>query len=318
MKPKLLNLDPWRYSLEAKSYLSSYFDYNEKVVTREDLLNIAHEYDVFILRFSHQIDAEVISRAHKLKIIATNATGVDHIDEEFAKKNNIQVISLRGEYEFLQSIPSTAELTILMILSLIRNFPAACQHANAGGWDRNKFLGMDLEGKTLGILGFGRIGRKVAKYADAFGMKVIACDVVNKLDVPEYVCFKNDLHDFLSNLDILTIHIPFNKQTANYLNETNLNFLKKGAYIVNTSRSQILSEEAILNLLNNNYISGVGLDVLSDEYGGSGSMANARIREYARLYKKVIISPHIGGASIDSWIKTEKFIAKKIVNNFQF
>ena len=168
---KILNLDPHKYSNEARLILSS-FDYSEKKITRSKLLKIVHNYDVLVLRFSHKIDKQIIDKAKRLKLVATNATGTNHLDSKYLKKKKIKILSLQGNEKFMKKITASAEHTWGLVLALIRHIPQGYNDVLSNRWDREKYVGEQLYGKNLGIIGYGRNGKKISKIASSFGMKV--------------------------------------------------------------------------------------------------------------------------------------------------
>jgi len=308
---KILNLDPDRYSSRALSILKDYATV-DNIDRKDNLSKIIHEYDILILRFSYSIDDALLSKAKKLKIIACNATGTDHIDMESANKRGVDIISLKDEVEFLRGIHATAELTWGLLLSLIRFIPKAHCHVLSGSWDRDVFFSNEIYGKRLGVVGYGRIGEKVAAYAQAFGMKVYAYDIEEK-NYPDYVDSMNDLSLLVKNSDVLTIHVPYNKKTKNLIGCDLLKLMPKNSYLINTSRGAIIDETALVDALSNNKILGAAVDVLADEHSERFLIENKLI-EYAKNNDNLIITPHIGGVTKESWEKTEVFIANKIVD----
>ena len=261
---RILNAEPDGYSREAFGILKSIGQVSERQMSREELLEAVSDYDILIVRLGLQIDHEIIQRAKKLKVIVTATTGTDHIDLALAAKSGIKVLSLKGEIEFLRSIPATAELTWGLIIALVRNLPGAVRSVKENVWDRESYRGFDLSGKTLGILGLGRIGEKVAKYGMAFGMRVIAFDLDNKKRVPG-VKMMESMEDLLCETQILTIHLPLNDTTENLMNEQTIAKLPENAWIINTSRGAILNETALINALKSKKIAGAALDVIQNE-----------------------------------------------------
>ena len=308
-KVRILNVEPDNYSEEARSILRSIGELVEKKVeTKEELKNLVKDFDVLIVRLKFYIDKEIIANASQLKVIVSATTGLDHIDLDYAKSKGITILSLRGESGFLRSIPATAEHTWALLLSLVRKIPWAFDDVKRGHWNRDNFRGHDLEGKRLGILGFGRIGERVAKYALAFNMEIGAYDPYRK-KWPDYVKRFRDIENFLKWLDILTIHIPLNDDNRHFVDRRKLTQMKKGSLIINTSRGDIIDEKALLDLLKSGHIAGAALDVVSGETTGSISQD---LIHYASNNQNLIITPHIGGATQESMWKTEIFMAKKL------
>ena len=177
LKPlRILNTEPLGYSPEARRLLQELGELVEKEMSRAELLRRLGAFEVLIVRLAHQVDQEVIEAGGRLKAIVTATTGLDHVNVEFAESHGIKVLSLKGETEFLKSVSATAEHTWALLLGLIRRIVPSSTAASRGQWDRDAFRGHDLDGKRLGIVGLGRIGVKVARYGQAFGMEVGAYD----------------------------------------------------------------------------------------------------------------------------------------------
>ena len=172
---KILNAEPLNYSEQAHQILQGIGDVTSIQLDQAGLLSRIGEFDVLIIRLAHKIDRSILDAGTHLQAIVTATTGVDHIDVEYAEKKQIEILSLRGEFDFLRTIPATAEHTWALLLSLIRNIPQALASTISGHWDRDQFKGHDLAGRRLGIVGLGRIGGKIAKYGLAFGMQVFDC-----------------------------------------------------------------------------------------------------------------------------------------------
>lgn len=313
-KPHLLLLDPDRYSIEARELLGTVADVVDGPLTRQELCERIGEFDVLVLRLSHRIDADLIGRAGRLKAVATNTTGLDHIDLVAARQHGIAVLSLRGELAFLETIVSTAELTWGLLLSLIRQIPAAHRSVLDGAWRRDDFVGRDLAGRTLGVVGCGRIGRKVAAYGAAFGMSVLAFDPDPRV-IPSTVVACASLHELLGRSEVVTLHVTEGADTRGLIGTAELGLMRPGALLVNTSRGSVVDSEALLAALDSGQLAGAALDVVDGELA-AGFPGHNRLIDFARRSRALVITPHIGGVSSDSWARTETFLAKKIVDFF--
>ncbi len=309
-RPRLLNLDPDRYSPAARAILDEVAEVVDGPLARTELEDRIGAFDALILRFSHRIDRDLIRRAPRLRLIATNATGTDHIDEVAAREHGISVISLRGETAFLETIPSTAELTWGLLLALTRRIPAAAADVVAGQWRRDLFTGRDLAGRRLGIIGCGRIGRKVARYGLAFGMTVAAFDR-EPIQIPGEVAAFADLGELFATSDVVSIHLPYTAETRHLIGGTLLARLPAGAVLINTARGAIVEEHALFSALTTGRLAGAALDVLDGETDAGFANTHPLIH-YAATHSNLLITPHIGGASADSWRKTEEFIARRV------
>ena len=311
---KVLNLEPNEYSKEAKKILETFAYVTDGPCSRTELLEQIKDYDVLIVRLAHMIDAQVIAAATKLKVIASATTGLNHIDLEYLRDRGITVVSLKNEVEFLEDIHATAEHTWAMILALLRKIPAAYQSVLNGEWDRDSYKGHELNGAILGIVGLGRIGYKVAQYAETFGMKVIAyTDKYRKKR--SGIILVDSLNRLLELSDIVTIHVPLNVMTENMITENELLKMKKSALFINTSRGEIVDEHALIKALGNGEIAGAAIDVICQEEEMI-QKGHSSIVEFARQDSRLLITPHIGGATYESMKKTEIFIAEKLVKYF--
>jgi D-3-phosphoglycerate dehydrogenase / 2-oxoglutarate reductase len=274
------------------------------------LSEIIGNYDVIVLRLQYAIDKELLEKATRLRYIICPTTGLDHIDEIFTSQKGIEIISLRGEISFLNSIPSTSEFTWALLLSLIKKIPAAAQHVTAGGWNRNLFKGNNLKGKKVGILGLGRVGRQVARFATAFGMEVMAYDT-NALHVMPGVAVAADAASLFSWCQVLCIHIPAGGNDG-FVSAELLQNLQPGSIVINTSRGSVWDEFEVVKLLQINYLSGVATDVLCGEINEASRLINPLLA-IAGKHPNLIITPHIAGATYESMAATEDFVAKKFI-----
>ena len=305
----ILNLEPDNYSAEASAILQSLGRVDSGPLTRRELLERIGDYEIIIVRLAHQVDREMLDRAERLKAILTATTGLDHIDMAYAESKNITVLSLRGETEFLRGIPATAEHTWALFLALVRRIPSAFQSVLAGEWERDRFKGHDLAGKTLGILGLGRIGEMVARYGQAFGMRVIAYDPYRRDWLPG-VERAGEMETLLRQSQVLCVHVPLNEETTNLLGAAELAQLPPGAVLVNTARGQVLDESALLNALESGRLAGAALDVICNERSEGPNCSP--LVQYARTHDNLLITPHIAGATYESMAATEIFMARKL------
>jgi D-3-phosphoglycerate dehydrogenase len=310
MNWRILNAEPENYSERALEILQGAGSVEMRPLDRNGLLLSVKDVDVLIVRLRFQVDEEVFSAAPNLKAIVSATTGLDHIDLKEAEQRGVKVLSLRGETDFLRSIPATAELTWGLLLALTRNIPAAFGSVVQGRWQRDHYKGHDLAGKRLGILGLGRIGSMVARYGLAFGMQVFAYDPNPTLWV-RGVKETGSMEELLSLSDVFSIHVPLKPETIKLIGAAELRLLPVGSVLLNTSRGDILDEEALLEALKSGQLAGAGLDVLSNER--SESLISSPLIEYARTNPNLILTPHIGGATYESMAATEVFMAEKLV-----
>lgn len=310
---KILNTIGSGYTDQAKKILQNigqtdYLDINQAQLERE-----ISSYDILLVGLGLNINQKVIDNAPNLKIIATATTGLDHIDVSYAEQKGITVLSLKNEREFLNSITGTAELAFGLMIDLLRQLPHSFESVKNYQWNREAFRGHNLKGQTLGIVGLGRLGSWMARYGNAFGMEVIACDpyVDDKIFV-ELNCQKVIFNNLLEQSDIVSIHVHLSKETENMFNEQAFKLMKDTAYLINTARGKIVDEKAVLEALKSKDIAGYATDVLADELNFDKNFSAHPLVEYSKESNNLIIVPHVGGMTYESREATDIFIAEKI------
>lgn len=312
MSFRILNTIGEIYTEEAKDILKKVGNVDYKNPTQEELENIVSEYDILVVGLGLNMNKSVLENATNLKIIATATTGLDHIDIKMTGEKNIKVLSLKGENEFLDTITGTAELALGLMIDLVRKMPSAIRSVEKGVWDREKFRGNSLYRKTLGVLGLGRLGKMMARYGNALGMRVIYTDPeVEEKKYPDYQ--KVSFDDLLSQSDILSIHVHLKEDTENLFNKETFSKMKTGVFLINTSRDRIVDEGDLIEAIRTNKLGGYATDVLSGEVDfGKSIPPGHSLHEYSKINDRVIIVPHIGGMTVESRRDTDVFIAKKI------
>jgi D-3-phosphoglycerate dehydrogenase / 2-oxoglutarate reductase len=311
VQPTILVTESLNFSDAAAERLRSAARVVLSDLDRQGLLSAVGEAEVLWVRLRHRIDREVMNAAPRLRIIATPTTGLNHIDLQEADRRGIEVISLRGETSFLDQIHATAEHTLALILALLRHVPAARNHAAEGGWNRDLFRGRELHGKTAGVVGYGRVGRMVAGYLQALGMKVLATDTnLSRRPVDARINMV-PLAELLAKADLVTLHVALTEETQGFFGQNEFMQMKSGSWFINTSRGELVDEGALMGALLNGRLSGAAVDVLSGERS-SGMNAHPLVA-YARSHDNLLITPHIGGCTAESMEKTEEFLADKVV-----
>jgi D-3-phosphoglycerate dehydrogenase / 2-oxoglutarate reductase len=312
---RILNAEPFGYSPDAARILAELGQVTAHEFTREQLLQEIETADALIVRLGFQIDQEMIDAGKSLKAIVTASTGLDHIDFTYAHSKQIAVLSLRGETEFIHSLHATAEHTWALLLALVRQIPSAFDAVKKGEWDRDAFRGNDLEGKRLGIVGLGRIGRRVAHYGLAFGMPVFAYNPRTSDLVPG-VTRVFTLTELLEVSDVLSLHAHLNEETRGFIGSRELAQLPKGALLVNTARGEILDEHALVTALEQQHLAGAALDVMAHERETQARSASPLVA-YAQMHTNLLITPHVGGATYDTMTKSDVFMAHKLTAFFK-
>ncbi|REK63609.1 MAG: hydroxyacid dehydrogenase [Cohnella sp.] len=257
-----------------------------------------------------RLTAETIMNAKRLELVATATTGANHIDREALRRRGIPLLTLQGQTEFLRGLTPAAEHSWLLLMACARRLRGAVADTMRGSWDRQRFPGVMLRGKTLGIIGMGRIGTWMAKYADAFGMKVVGYDPYAG-DFPPWA-ERADLDRLLAGSDFVSVHVHVTEETKGLLGADNIGKMKPGAVLVNTSRGEVIDEEALLHALRSGRIAAAGLDVLADE----PDVRRSGLWQYARQSDRVIITPHIGGYCPEAVDRAVAFACGRILEHY--
>ena len=258
-----------------------------------------------------RITAAMVADAPDLALIVTATTGADHIDADALTRRHIPLLTLKGQSAVLNSLTPAAEHSWLLLLACARSLPAARAHVVDGGWDRTLFPGVMLRGRTLGIIGCGRIGQWMARYGQAFGMTCRGYDPY--LTVwPDHL-IRTELPELLAAADFVTLHVHLTEATRGLLRREHFQAMKPGAVFVNTSRGELIDEAALLEALRHGRLRGAGLDVLT----GEPDIAEHPLRRYAAGHGNLIITPHIGGYSPDAVAAVLRFSASRIRAHFE-
>lgn len=271
-------------------------------------------YEALFLRLGLAADRAVFDRAPGLRLVITPTTGLDHLDLAEAEARGIRVISLRGETALLERVSSTAEHTFALLLGLFRRLPAAHADVLAGRWRREPFLAAELSGRTLGIAGCGRLGRKVARYALAFELEVLVHDLdPAALALAPAGALAVSPDELLARSDVLSLHLPLNAATSGWLSRARLASMKRGSVLVNTARGELVDEAALLEALELGHLAGAALDVLTGDsrWSEDGPGPDHPLIDYARRSGNLLLTPHTGGYGRDSIARTRLFVAER-------
>jgi D-3-phosphoglycerate dehydrogenase len=256
--------------------------------SQEKLHAAIGEYRAIIVRNQTKVDRELIRAGKELLVIGRAGVGLDNIDMPAATEAGV-VVAFTPE----QNAISVAELTIGLMLALARKIPAADASSKAGKWERQAFTGTELFGKTLGVVGLGRIGFLVAMRAKAFGMKIIASDAWISRDsvlLAESGATLASMDELLSQADIVSVHVPKTKDTLNLFDADRIARMKRGATLINTSRGEVIDEPALLAALKSKHLAGAALDVRSTEPPIAGEL---------ETMSNVILAPHIAAFTVE-------------------
>ncbi len=291
---------------------SKSIDYDIKTgLEPNDLKSIIDGYDGILIRSATKLTADILENCSNLKVVGRAGVGVDNVDLDVATKNKILVMNTP-----LGNLEATAELTVGLMFSLYRHIHIANSSTHEGKWEKAKFMGTELKGKTLGIVGFGNIGQRVAEICKVIGMQILtnsnsaSDEVLNSFGAK-----KVSNEELLSSSDILSLHTKLNDQTKNMLNKESIATMKSSSVIINCARGGLINESDLKDALNNDVIAGAAIDVYETEPATENVMFGA---------KNLLLTPHLGASSkeaqsnvaIDVANQVADFLKEnKIVNN---
>ena len=308
MKIRVLETSDFSDSVKARLSMIGDLTFLDKR-ENESLDQIFKKYDIIWFRLGYEISTNTINFSEaKAKYLVTPVTGLNHIDLDKCKEFDITVISLKNEFDFLKNIRATAEHTILLTLSILRKINSASASVLNKKWNRENFRGNEIYNKTVGIIGFGRLGSIVSDYFSALGARIIYYDDNLKKTTSnkyKYVA----LDELLKKSDIISLHIDYSKKNLNFINKSHFDLMKNSAVFINTSRGELINGSDLVYSLKNNKILGAAIDVISDEFNYKNS---PEIIYYSTNPNNLIITPHIGGNTYESFEKTEEFILAKL------
>lgn len=309
MKKKLLICDAKNYSpILIKKLSLSYIVVKKNFKNQKEFINFLAEnknsiYVIFIT-IGFYIDDKLVKKYQKnLKHIISPTTGTEHIN---ISNKDIKIITLLSIRSKIQKIKSTSEFTWGLIINLCRGIHNASKYFKKKNYLRENFLGNDLNGKTILIIGFGRIGKHINDYAKVFGLKVLRYD-------KKYKQTKSKLYKLLRLADIVTIHMSLNKFNKKFFDEKCFKNMKKNSYFINTSRGELVDEKHLLLSLKNKIIKAAALDVINNEIKERKNMSN-KLVNYANNNDNLILTPHIGGATYESFFKTRYSLINSFLN----
>jgi D-3-phosphoglycerate dehydrogenase len=288
--------NPWaRKILDAswESYSMGYVDHDT-----------LQQFDAVWCGMGQRIPAGPLDGPYRCQVVACPMTGTEHIDHAALAAAGITVLSLAGEGDFLRTIHATAEHTLCLMLAALRRLPQAV--AQRPRYERAELLGGELHGRTVGIVGVGRIGRMVAGYCKAFGCRVLGWDCGHVPDSIERVA---DLDDLLLESDIVSLHLPLTGHTRGLIDMDRLRMMRRGSLLVNTARGALIDEVALLHVLQHGPLAMAALDVLAGE---PEITAETPLVGYAAAANNLLLTPHIGGNTAESREATDCWMANKL------
>ena len=286
----------------GQSILRGSADVDDKSgISADDLLKIVPEYDALIVRGRTKITASVMEAGSRLKAIGRAGVGVDNIDLDAAKKHNVTVVNAP-----MSTSMAVAELTFGLLLAIAREIPRADAGMKKGVWLKKELKGVELNGKTLGIIGYGRIGVEVGKRASAFGMNVVAYDpLISEDDIQKLGAEPVSIQDLYAWSDFISLHLPLNVQTRDMVGPMAISEMKDGVRIVCAARGGIIDESALMAALNSGKVAGAALDVFWQEPPGLTEAVS---------HPRVIATPHIGAQTVEAQSRASEDISNEVLS----
>ncbi|MCD6400869.1 MAG: hydroxyacid dehydrogenase [Anaerolineales bacterium] len=269
-------------------------------ITAEEILEIIAQYDAMIVRGRTKVTREVFRFAENLKVIGRAGVGVDNIDLASAQVHHVTVVNTPTATTI-----AVAEHTIALMLSLIRSIPQADIGMKSGQWLKQQLIGIELSGKSLGIIGMGRIGTAVGERAKALGMKILGYDpLLDEMEIIKRGAEPTDLNNLYKDADLITLHVPLTPQTRFLIDSQAIGHMKRGVRIICTARGGIIDETALLAGLESGQIAGVSLDVFAEEPPGMSALV---------AHPKVLATPHIGAQTIEAQARAANDVAIEVL-----
>lgn len=261
-------------------------------------------FDCIVVRSATKVTKDVIGAADILKLVVRAGVGLDNVDLEAAKEKGVKVLNTPEA-----PTVSVAEMVIALMFALSRNVTFADSSMKNERWEKKKLKGTELWQKTLGIIGFGRIGCEVAKRARALDMEVLACDVVDiDLACVEYGAERTEIEDLLKRADYVTLHVPLVPATRGMIDQKELEIMKESAFLINTARGGVVDEQALLKALEENKIAGAALDVFEKEPPVDWKLVK---------HSKVIATPHVSSSTSEAQVRVGELTAEKVIAEFK-
>ena len=280
-------------------------------ITHEELKAVVSEYDALIVRGRTKVTRDIVEAGRgRLKAICRAGVGLDNIDLEAAREAGIEVFNTPEA-----PTEAVAELTVGLIIALARSIPRADKALKEGRWAKKELMGWELRGKTLGIIGFGRIGQRVAEICHALGMRIIAYRRTRPPGIEAVLArtgarMANSLEEVLRESDIITLHVPLTPQTRHMIGRREISMMKDGAILINTSRGGVVDEEALYEALVSGKLAGAALDVFEEEPVKGISLKLAQL-------PNVVATPHIGAQTAEAQKAVSELSAKKLLEFFR-
>ena len=284
--------------------------------TKDEVRNLLLETDIDTLlcnpnQQTYKIDKELLEGTN-VKLINTCSTGMNHIDVNYCNKNNIKIYSLTKDMNLINNLPSTSELAFGLMLSLLRKIPQGQKHVSEYGWDYTQFMGRQVKGLKVGIVGYGRLGKMMYNFCKAFGADVMVYDPYIKEQLTDSFLLNHwcsSLEQLFEFSDVVSLHVHVTDETKYIINKDLFGSIKKDCYIINTSRGEIVNENDIVEGLESGIITGYGTDVIENEFD---NLNDSPIIKSMNKGENIIITPHVGGMTIEGQTKAYDWAVNKL------
>ena len=307
---KILCITPIKHIDGVYKKLQSYGELiYEPKIDKDELKNLLNQTNADYLftgpsKQNFILDEEVLKDSN-VKVINTASTGLNHIDLNYCKENNIDVWSLKEDYELINDLPSTSELAFGLMMSLMRKIPQSFDSVRDGNWDYEPFVGHQIKGKTVGVIGYGRLGKIMCDLFYGWGVKLLASDPYERITTARGV----PLDELLEKSDVVFLHTHVTDETRGMVDEEFISYMKQGSYLINTARGELVDEVAIIESIKVGHLKGYGTDVIKDEFG---DIQNSKLVEFSmNPNNNVVITPHIGGMTIEGSTKAYHWAVNK-------
>ena len=303
--PKILHLDENHELLKNELEKLGFKNYFDLISTKKEIENKIWEYQGIILRSRIEIDKRFIDSCKNLKFIARVGSGLENIDTDYAKKKNIEIISAAEG-----NANAVGEHALGMLLSLLNKIIKSNNEINQNIWEREQHRGIELDGKTIGIIGYGNTGKSLAKKLSGFNVRVLCNDIIE--DVSDKYATQVSISEIMKSCDIVSLHTNLNDSSFHLINKHFINNCKKSFFLINTSRGECLKTSDIVDGIKTGKILGACLDVIENESKSFEFLNINSDFEYLKKSEKVVLSPHIAGWSIESKLKLAQVVLEKI------
>ena len=303
--PKILHLDENHELLKNELEKLGFKNYFDLISTKKEIENKIWEYQGIILRSRIEIDKRFIDSCKNLKFIARVGSGLENIDTDYAKKKNIEIISAAEG-----NANAVGEHALGMLLSLLNKIIKSNNEINQNIWEREQNRGIELDGKTIGIIGYGNTGKSLAKKLSGFNVRVLCNDIIE--DVSDKYATQVSISEIMKRCDIVSLHTNLNDSSFHLINKHFINNCKKSFFLINTSRGECLKTSDIVDGIKTGKILGACLDVIENESKSFENINTNSDFEYLKKSEKVVLTPHIAGWSIESKLKLAQVVLEKI------